>query len=285
MIAPLLLAADLYLGNLGPERALWAWHGMALVRSVEARRSFLEFIRAPKGDPNRRISVIFISEVDPGDPGSAPAIGDLLADCHQAGIRVDFLCGDPRYAEPARNVGGVSLVDRVLTYNSAQPPERRFDGFQYDVEPYSLPDWPSPRLRSGFLQLFDLSEAEIRKTGSPLQLGAAIPRWFDAPDLGGLYRDVLDRVDYVAVMDYVDTPRRFVHDASNTVAYASRVGKKAWLGAEATELPKEPMATFYAEGNAAMEAAFTAAQDAFGSSSGFAGVAIEYYDSYLTLRP
>lgn len=261
------------------------WHGRAVLQDRAARESFFRFLAAPKGVANHRVGTVFLAEVDPGSESSRQSLGDLLEQSHERGIRVDFLCGDPSYAEPEKNSDGLALLRKVVEFNRSEPAGRRFDGFQYDVEPYSLPDWPSASLRSGFLKLFDLSETEIRKSGGRLELGAAIPRWFDDPKLGGLYRDVLDRVDYVAVMDYVDTPSRFVRDASNTVEYATRIGKKAWLGAETTELPLEPMATFYAKGNAAMEDAFSSAEDAFGRTKGFAGVAIEHYDSYLALRP
>ncbi len=173
----------------------------------------------------------------------------------------------------------------VLKFNGSTARDERFDGFQFDVEPYALPSWPNPRLRASFLNLFDQSRASINKSGGSLLLGAAIPRWFEAPDLDGLEKEVLDRVDYVAVMDYVSTPENFVKDPTKTVAYATQVGKKAWLGAEASELPTEPVATFFAKGNAELERAFNAAQQAYRSQNGFAGVAVEYYETYVALRP
>ena len=68
------------------------------------------------------------------------------------------------------------------------------------------------------------------------------------------------------------------------VDYAGKTHKDVWLGVEASELPTEPMATFYALGNAKMEDAFRAAEDAFANSRGFAGVAVEWYDTYIALK-
>jgi hypothetical protein len=285
MIVPFLLAGML-LSNRAPlHRALWMWHGKPLLADGGARDRFFEFIQAPKGDPSHAISVIFLSEVDPSDASTASALGDVLQECHRRGIRVDYLCGEASWAEPNENAAGVGMVTRVLNYNASKSADRQFDGFQYDVEPYALKDWPTPALRSGFLRLFDSSREAIRNARSRIYLGAAIPRWFDAPELGGLEKDVLDRVDYVAVMDYVSTSANFVKDPINTVKYATQIGKQAWLGAEATELPTEPMATFYAKGNAALEDAFATADKVYSKDKGFAGVAVEYYETYVALRP
>lgn len=284
MIASLLATSVFLPAQPVLKRALWMWHGRPLIENAEARRQFFDFISAPKGDPTHAISVIFLGEVDPADSKS-PALGGLIRECHEKGLRVDFLCGEDSWAQADQNAVAVDKVNIVLKFNAFAPKECRFDGFQFDVEPYALPDWPNPSLRASFLNMFDLSRASIKKAGSSISLGAAIPRWFDAPELGGLEKDVLDRVDYVAVMDYVSTPENFVKDPTKTVAYATKVGKKAWLGAEATELPKEPVATFYAKGNAALENAFSAAQQAYSSQNGFAGVAIEYYETYVALRP
>jgi hypothetical protein len=286
MIASLLVVANLLCLQAQPvDRALWMWHGQPVITDKAARSSFFNFIKAPKGDPDHRISVIFLGEVDPSDPAASSPIGDLLEQCHSLGVRVDFLCGEATFAEPDHNADGVRFVAQVLAYNASAPAKRRFDGFQFDVEPYALSGWPSPALHSGFLRLYEQSKELIKQAGSSMLLGAAIPRWFDAPELGGLYKEIIDRTDYVAVMDYVSTSKDFVKDPAKTVEYANRAGKQAWLGAEATRLPTEPMATFFEKGNAAMEAAFAAAQQAYGVNRGFAGVAVEYYETYRALRP
>jgi hypothetical protein len=280
------IAAALALAPTGPtNRALWVWHGDQLLADPASCDRFFGFLQAPRGDSNHRISVIFLCVGDPVAPKTASGLEQMITQAHRNSVRVDFLGGDASFAEPSKNAEGLDMVQKVIDYNRGAPVSARFDGVQFDVEPYALPGWPTPELRQGYLHLFEECEHVIKGSGFSLLLGAAIPRWFDNPKLNNLYQDVLDRVDYVAVMDYVDNPTSFVRDATNTVNYATKLGKQAWLGAEATELPTEPRATFYAKGNAAMESAFTAASDTFHSSRGFAGVAIEYYEPYAALRP
>ncbi len=99
MIASLVVASVIFRTQAPLKRALWMWHGRPLVENGQARRKFFDFISAPKGDPNHAITVIFLGEVDPADPKSAPALGGLIRECHQKGLRVDFLCGESSWAQ------------------------------------------------------------------------------------------------------------------------------------------------------------------------------------------
>ncbi|HWD41173.1 MAG TPA: hypothetical protein VG944_20155 [Fimbriimonas sp.] len=285
LIPCLLLATAAFMNSHVERRALWVWHGQPLIQDNKERAKFYDFLAAPKGNSSARISVIFLSRVGIESPKEFKKIGNFIAQSHERGIRVDYLCGEAYYAAPERHKDGFWQLEYMLRYNRQVPAKSRFDGIQFDVEPYMLPKWPAPRLVHGYLSFLSGCKRRIEESRQPVQLGAAIPRWFDAKELNGLYRSVLDRVDYAAVMDYVDRAEAFVHDAKNTVAYASLKGKDAWLGAEATELPDEPMATFYKLGNARMEEAFRAASTAFFKQRGFAGVAIEYYETYRALKP
>jgi hypothetical protein len=266
-------------------RALWVWHSHPIVQDAVQRHEFFKFLEAPKGDSAGRISVIFVSRIGVEDQSSSVAIASFIAEAHHRSVRVDYLCGDESYILPAHLKDGLWQLEYVLKYNHSEPPGARFDGIQFDVEPYALPGWPSSTLTKEYLGFLADCRDRIRASRQHVKLGAAIPRWFDVPELHGLYKSVLDRVDYVAVMDYVDKPASFVNDAKQTVEYASKAGKEAWLGAEASELPEEPHSTFYRLGNKAMEHAFQAAYHAFDLSNGFAGVAVEYYETYVALRP
>ena len=69
--------------------------------------------------------------------------------------------------------------------------------------------------------------------------GVAVPRWYDSqtgwPDnTSGIYymRQLMDLVDYTAIMDYVDTSTRIIKDAGAEVLYADENGKKVVIGVE-----------------------------------------------------
>jgi hypothetical protein len=265
-------------------RAMWVWKTSAILKDAHERSEFFKFLDAPKGYPKARISVLFFA-CDLVDASSHGALQSFVTDAHAHSVRVDYLCGDPTYATPAHMGTGVEQLNYVLRYNDRAPQAARFDGIQYDVEPYALPDWPAESNLANFITFLGMCRKCLDGSHQALALGVAIPRWYDGADLHGLYKSVLDRADYVAVMDYVSKPDQFVSAAINTVKYASKKHKDVWLGAEVSELPAEKTATFFALGNAKLEETFSAAERAFGTYKGFAGVAIEWYDTYITLKP
>jgi hypothetical protein len=264
---------------------MWVWSGEKVVEDAKARRKFFQFLDAPKGDPNSKISVIWISRCDLDKPDRFGTVQKFVTEAHHRSVRVDYLCGDNSYILPEHVKDGLAQLDLVISYNRTAPPEARFDAIQYDIEPYLMKGWPTPQMRSDYLGFYDRCNDRIRQSGQKILLGATMPRWFDLPEQGGIYKSLIDRTDYIANMDYVRTSSQFVDDAKVSVEYAATAGKKMWLGAEVSDLKDEPTATFFALGNHAVEEAFKAANQAFRSSPGYAGVAIEHYDTYQSLRP
>jgi hypothetical protein len=285
MIIPTLL---LYLATAAtqqPERAMWVWYGDKVVENPKEESKFFQFLRAPKGNPNSKISVIWISRCDLDRPDHFGELQKFVADAHRRSVRVDYLCGDNSYILPDHFQDGLAQLDMLISYNRTAPPKARFDAIQYDIEPYLMKGWPTPQMLSDYLGFYDKCNDRIRQSGQKILLGATMPRWFDLPEQHGIYKSLIDRTDYIANMDYVQTAHQFVDDAKVSVQYAAKTGKKMWLGVEVSELKDEPTATFYALGNHAIEEAFKAANKAFQSSPGYAGVAIEHYDTYQSLRP
>jgi hypothetical protein len=176
-------------------------------------------------------------------------------------------------------------LNTILAFNRASPPAARYDGFQYDVEPYTLPGWPSPALENGMLSLLDSSNAAIHSAGQHLTLGLAIPRWFGQPQFDYLDRKIIDRADEIVVMDYVTTPQQLVVDPSDILTYASRKHKAVWIGVETGPVSDAPKSSFYSLGNAAMESELKAAWPQFKSQPAFRGYAIHHYSSYAALKP
>lgn len=283
-----------------PPRALWIWgESRELLREGErrtgetaAQRAFFEFIAAPHGRPDRAITTLYLGGIRRESlttPAAQREIRDFLLAAHQRGLLVEFLCGDSSWARPSRHEDALSHLRAVLAYNRAAPPPGRFDGFQYDVEPYLLKEWPSPALRRDFLRLFDRARMEIdagTSKGHPrLVLGAAVPFWFDQEKFDWLDRAILDRVDYLALMDYVNNTPALIERAAGEIAYAGKSRKRVVIGMETQRLKEEPMATFFAEGNAAMERAVSAASRQYERAPGFGGFAIHHLSSYRTFAP
>ena len=272
-----------------PPRALWVWNTDALYENAAAQAAFFAFVTAPHGKAERAIGRFYVNGLSLENLAAEKrrrSVRAFLREAHRRGRTIEFLCGDAEWARAERHDEGLAYLKAILSFNQmASRPDERFDGFQYDVEPYSLPGWPDASLRREFLQFFDKSRQLRDVSRQSLTLGAAIPRWFDDPKLNHLDREILERLDYTVLMDYVDNADSLIADARNEIEYARKIGKKVWIGVETQKLPDEPKSTFFAAGNAAMEAALTQAASVYRDHSGFGGFALHHWESYRLLRP
>lgn len=273
--------------QVSPPRALWVWNTADLRHDPKAADNFFRFLAAPHECPDRAISTLYFDGMSPKDFADAKTITELrrfLVKAHQRPVHVEFLCGDSAWGKAENHNEALSNLRAILAFNKAGKSAERFDGFQFDVEPYLLKEWPSPTLTRDYLRLLDKARDEIRVSKTKLVLGAAIPRFFHNESVGHLDRQVLDRVDYIALMDYVDSSERLIADASPEIEYAGKIGKKVWIGVETQELKDEPKATFYALGSDMMELAFTAAAQHYKNAPGFGGFAIHHWSSYRVFK-
>ncbi len=221
------------------------------------QRALVEFCRAPGVDVRR---LYFLVDFERSVPAS---LDGLLQQAAEAGIRVFALHPGslqdtwvrPFPASRACDHAAVlEWVERVLGYNELrEESERRFSGIQLDIEPHlarsrsgtvwrergvGLGSKRNARLAAEFLELLDRIRERMRAADSALQLVVTIPTWFDQHGGGESYRlhydgeqkllafHVMDRADYVTLMDYVGNAssaavRRAVDNVKDELAYGA----------------------------------------------------------------
>lgn len=255
-----------------PLVALWVWGTADLLADATARSTFLDFVR------EQRIARVFLQLVPARDlsssagfvPFDGASLGPLVAELRTRGALTYALDGDPRYALPEIHDGVVRTVERVVEHNRRAPPEERFHGVRYDVEPYLLPGFQSPAregILEGYLRLVERVATAAREGG--LAVGVDIPFWLDGPDevtgrpfqieRGGVstpvLRRVLELVDDVAVMAYrtvAEGPDGVLTHAAGELSRAGDLGVEVFVGVETTPLLDEMRHTFRGAGRAGL---------------------------------
>ena len=225
------------------DRAVWVW-SMADDLISEAheqdRRDFFSFLAAPHGDVDAQIRIVYMSISKTKLTNDLVRVQEFVADAHSRGIEVEFLAGDKTWAlqdidpvtgEPWSEVGN-TVLQQVLDYNASSESYQRFDGIQYDVEPYTLEDpldWSIPDQRSMIWAQFMISITNWQNMvnnhkvaeNDPIRFGMAIPRFWDpgVQDPAD-HRLIQDVVDYVVVLDYDHRISNAVNDAQSELNYA-----------------------------------------------------------------
>lgn len=245
--------------------ALWVWNTEDLLGDRSERDTFLEFIEA------HAITHVFLYL--PAANGESPSagyipfdgseIGPLLGQLRARGAVAYALDGDRDYVLPENHAGVYRTVERVVAHNRSVPPEQRFHGVRYDIEPYLAPGFQGPRrqdLLNGYVEL--IAGVAQRAHDGDLAVAVDIPFWFDAPDeetgmymeavLAGERRKLLEHlmslVDDIAIMDYrtrADGPNGALAHAQGELALGEATGVGVFVGVETTRLLDEDLHTFF----------------------------------------
>lgn len=218
----------------------------------------------------------------------------LIRKAHKANIRVFALAGEGSWALESHHPKALEEIRRVLAYNASHP-RNKFDGIQYDIEPYTLPAFQTDKeaVSRQYLQVLQAIKDEIARRNSHFEFNAAIPFWYatgESPvliEVNGetkpLSFHVLDIVDSVSIMSYRDTAEQQIRLSQVEVEYASMTGKKVYVSAE-TNPPHESSIPHYITYNdediAYMNEQFEIVVSAFQNQPGFGGIAIHHYSAF-----
>jgi len=253
----------------GGERhtALWVWTTRELVADPEDRASFLDLVE------ERGIDRVFLYLPAAGGeepragyiPFDGAELGPLVAELRARGALTYALDGDPEYALPENHAGVLRTVSRVAEHNRSAPPEERFHGVRYDIEPYLARGFQGPErdlILTGYVEL--LARVSSAAHGAGLVFGVDIPFWFDGTDeetgdpfeavLDGERRPILDHllplVDDVAIMAYRTNaygPDGTLEHAAGELLLGGAAEVDVFVGVETTHLYDEEQYTFRGE--------------------------------------
>ena len=216
----------------------------------------------------------------------------FIAEALDRGVKVALLFGNHRWIYPENQAEAVAWTARAARFVESLYRDGRPRPFRihFDIEPHGLPDWNrNLQLRSNqFLDL--LNKLKVAK-GPHLKMAVDIPFWYDTKVVSrnGASRPlsewVIDKADWVSMMNYRDTTARVIEGARSEIAYAGRKGKNVVVGVSAQCGGSDMRITFCDEGGAAMAEALSGVRAAFAGKAGFAGVAAYTYKSARALLP
>jgi hypothetical protein len=276
-------------------RAIWTWEpeSYAMLDRPEEADQAIAFLQA------KSVQTIFLyadafhaRSIIAGEP---ERYQQLIRKLHGAGMRVYALLGSgylktERYVLPGHRGEALAMFQRVLDYNAKAGADERFDGINLDIEPHILDEWDTQKMT--LLRTFiDLSAAFMAlkaKSGQALQVGPAIPFWWDNIPIEwrgrkrAMSEHVQDIYDYVALMDYRDHaggPDGIVSHGEDEMRYAEKAGKQVLVGIETTPNDIDKVSFNHLK-EADMERELALSERAFAASPAFGGFVLHHYAGY-----
>ncbi len=271
--------------------AVWVWNAEEFRGKKEVNR-FTSFCE------DNSVGIVFLHFA-----GNYANIKRVTAACTEKAIRVYALTGRPEMALKKNHSEIVLFIDKVQRYNSACRPEERMRGVHLDVEPYLLEAFSVGSRESilvDYINMLRLADNHLQE--KDMLLGADIPFWFDGKSqhgethkygvkLDGILKTVsehvIDLTDYICIMayrNYVDGHDGIINISQNEVRYASRAGKRVYIGLETGSGESIPQKTTFAnKGKSKLISAIKEVEKIFADEKSFAGMAIHHYKSWREL--
>ncbi len=241
-------------------KGMWLWETDKIVTNPDEQQRLLTFCKE-EGITDLFLQIPYKAKEEKGQwkiLWNPLLIRPLISQLHQAGVRIHALDGDPRFALREWHGRVIATLASIIQYNRESPPQERFDGIRFDIEPYLLSSFGGVQKEAILKQYLSLLVTSQTLTSqADLAFGVDIPFWFDArneffeptAEVGGrpVSELIIDIVDNVGIMDY----RTQAYGADGVIAqgtqellYAAKQGKEVFLGLETVELPDETILAF-----------------------------------------
>jgi hypothetical protein len=274
-------------------RYMWTWTTSSITNNLgTAQSQFFSFCTAPFGDSSLAVKYIYYY-ADPDVNTNQANLRSFLSTAHSLGFTVLYLDGDATWAQNGSGMAQAEkLTGQVLTFNLGGTSTQRFDGIEYDIEPYSLSGWSSNKATywGNYTTLLAICQASVNQYNSSttpsIYFEVTIPYWYDNPSGpgGGVTSNkaVQSIVDSVAILDYNISSTQIFSQATDQLTIGTTYNKKVVVGFETGNYVPS-VETFYGLGVPYMEAVLTTCQSGFSKYSSFQGFVIEDYDTYTAM--
>ncbi|MBN1940384.1 MAG: hypothetical protein JW843_12425 [Candidatus Aminicenantes bacterium] len=238
--------------------AAWVWNTEQVMSSRAEQNALLTHLAA------EGINLIYMNI--PFKFGSfafdETEMGGLMMLLRQKGIETAALLGDKELALSRNHAFVKNAIKGIIDFNSRVAAQARFSGIQLDIEAHLLPGFYASKrgdILAQYLRI--LSDAAGLARSGRLSFGVDIPSWFDQvePSSGGVmsadlsgrtkpvYEHVIDLCDRVNVgvrRTSTGGVEGIMAQAVGELAYASRTGKKIYVGLETRPVEGERVFTF-----------------------------------------
>ncbi|MDD4879154.1 MAG: hypothetical protein PHR22_01700 [Candidatus Omnitrophica bacterium] len=231
-------------------RAMWEWNSIEPILKEDKRKELFDFCEKHK--INELFAQLHYSLSGGQDVKCELSYKDqlrsFLKDAHERKIRVHALDGDPTLILRGNHPKLLAEVKAILEFNAQGKPGERYDGIHLDNEPYLLVGYNGPFRKEVLLQFLEANKKcmdLMRASGRDVVYGVDIPYWFLEKGagvdvkFGGTVKPVgehiIDITDNIGVMDYrnfADGDDGIIAHGREEVEYATKAGKKVYIGVE-----------------------------------------------------
>ncbi|GIQ70639.1 copper amine oxidase N-terminal domain-containing protein [Xylanibacillus composti] len=263
------------------QRATWIWDSAIIERE---RDRLLQFAAEQK------LTAIYIRyDTNAADREAYRA---FIRSANDLGIQVEALAGASDWIYEQNQSHIKRFIAAVAEYNSSVDAKERFQGYHFDIEPYTLDDWHTRQtwVLERWMETIRFIETEVRSTDPGMTIFLDIPFWIGGYSVPGTSYPfsawLLEKADGVVIMAYRNTAsgsNGIMAIAKPIILEASTLQKSVIVAVDTLPSKEGDHTTFHAVQATDMEAELQVVMEQLSPYPSYAGVAVHDYARWTEL--
>ena len=257
------------------QRATWIWDSAIIEKDLD---SLLQFAAEQK------LTSLYVRyDLNTAD---REAYRTFIRRASELGIKVEALAGASDWIYE-KNHGYIRrFIGAVTEYNRSVNDDERFQGYHFDIEPYTLDIWKTKQtwVLERWMDTIRLIETEVRGADDGMTMAFDIPFWINGYTVPGTDYSfsawLLEKADGVAIMAYRNSAlgsNGIIAIAKPIILEATTLKKKVIVAVDTLPSKEGDHTTFHADRSANMETELQAVMEHLSPYLGYSGVAIHDY--------
>lgn len=281
------------------EYGIWVWDSAYAM--TPARRT--QVVQQAKAGGFNTVYITiddYLTTADADKAAYASALSSFIGEATAAGMSVDAVSGWRDWAKPANRSKGYALIAFADEFNKMHTNKIR--SFQYDVEPYLLPEYEANKAAVLGEYVAFIDESMNRLAATDLRFSVVIPHFYDSAQnwtptityngtTAATYTQLLRILDRKPGSDILVMSYRNFTDGTDGAIQLSKVEIAEAQGhptkvivSQETGDVEPAYVTFFGMSKLQLAAQVATLRTAFTASTGFGGVAVHYIEPYVALK-
>jgi len=262
------------------QRSTWIWDSKLIETESD---SILQFAA------NQKLTSIYLRyETYPGPE----TYRNFIRKATELGIKVEALAGESDWIYDYNHTYIQQWIASVTQYNNSVDAMERFQGYHFDIEPYTLGMWRTNQtwVLERWMDTIRLIETEVRNADRSMTMAFDIPFWINSCTVPGTSYSfsawLLEKADSVVIMAYRNSAQGsngIIARAKSIILEAATLKKQAVVAVDTLPSTEADYTTFYTSNSAFMESELKQVKENFSLYPSYSGIAVHDYVRWIQL--
>lgn len=263
------------------QRSTWIWDSKLIETDGD---SILEFAA------NQKLTAIYL-RYEKTYPAQ-DVYRNFIRRANEHGIKVEALAGQSDWIYEDKHIYIKQWIAAVTQYNASVGAIERFQGFHFDIEPYTLGLWKTNQtwVLERWMATIRFIESEVKSTDRSMKLAFDIPFWINTLTVPGSSYSfsawLLEKADSVVIMAYRNKAlgsNGIIAVAKSIILEAATLKKQTVIAVDTLSSKEADYTTFYKSNSSLMESELKQVKESLSPYPSYIGIAIHDYVRWIDL--